>query len=104
MMQEQQRPTVETGPNGGGIDNFFGQDASPGMAQVMSGYYGESVPVAGMTVGEIRRRFGSRFDVDPNSQAVIDGRDVGDDEVIQEGQTLMFTHRAGEKGAWMLPS
>ncbi|MEM1294307.1 MAG: hypothetical protein AAGH89_03010 [Verrucomicrobiota bacterium] len=101
MIQEQTRPTAEAGPSGGGIDNFYNQDASPGMANILAGPYGENVPVAGMTVGEIRARFRDRFDIDPQSQAVIDGSDVGDDEVVNEGQTLMFTYRAGEKGAYL---
>jgi hypothetical protein len=51
-----------------------------------------------MPVGEIRRRFRDRFDLDPNSQAVLDGNDVGDDVVVRPGQALMFARRAGEKG------
>jgi hypothetical protein len=52
-----------------------------------------------MSVGEIRRRFRDRFDLDPHSQAVLDGHDVGDDVVVRAGQALMFVRRAGEKGA-----
>jgi hypothetical protein len=42
--------------------------------------------------------FADRFDLDPLSQAVIDGREVDDDTIVEAGQLLMFVKRAGEKG------
>jgi hypothetical protein len=97
-MQEQvQSPSVVLGPApGGGI--FDESDGPGGVATVASGVYAEQIPVVNSSVGEIRRRFADRFDIDPRSQAVIDGQDVGDDIVVRAGQVLMFTHRAGEKG------
>jgi len=65
---------------------------------VSSGPYVEELPVGNLSVGEIRRRFRDRFDLDPRSQAVLDGHDVGDEAVVQPGQALMSTRRAGEKG------
>ena len=46
---------------------------------VSHGVHTESLPVGNMTVGEIRRRYADRFDIDPHSQAEVDGRVVGDE-------------------------
>jgi hypothetical protein len=84
----------------GGSSTLF--DSAPDAelpVNVSSGPYAEPLPVGNLPIGEIRRRFGDRFDLDPNSQAVLDGYEVGDDIVVRPGQSLMFTRRAGEKGA-----
>lgn len=98
-MNELIRPDHERsgGPSGGG--GLF--DESPDCqlpVTVSSGPYAERLPVGNMTVGEIRQRYRDRFDLDPQSQAVLDGNDVGDDAVVRHGQALMFCRRAGEKG------
>jgi hypothetical protein len=49
-------------------------------------------------VGEIRRLLRDRLDVDPRSDAVLDGNDVSDEVVVGPGQTLRFVRRSGEKG------
>jgi len=98
MQERTHTPTVLPGPGSGG-DIFDASPAGGGLATVASGVYAEQIPVSGMSVGEIRRRFADRFDIDPRSQAVLDGQDVADDVVVRDGQALMFTHRAGEKGA-----
>jgi hypothetical protein len=99
-MSELTRPlserTAGAGNGGGLFDDVPGASLS---VMVSSGPYAEQLPVGGMTVGEVRRRFRDRFDLDPNSQAVVDGNDVGDETTLRPGQALMFTRRAGEKGA-----
>jgi hypothetical protein len=65
---------------------------------VSHGPYSERLPVANMSVAEIRARFHDRFDIDPTSQAVLDGTEVSDDVTVKPGQLLMFIRRAGEKG------
>jgi hypothetical protein len=67
-------------------------------AYVASGPYAEQLPVGGMSVGEIRRRYGDRFDLHPESQAILDGNPAAEDATVQPGQMLMFIRRAGEKG------
>lgn len=86
--REQFRP-VGQGPNG---------DALPGMVTVSSGPYSESLPVADSTVGEIRARLRDRFDLPPDSQAMLDGNEVGDDVVVRASQALTFVRQSGEKG------
>jgi hypothetical protein len=67
---------------------------------VSSGPYAEQLPVGNMTVGEIRQRFRDRLDLDPNSQAVLDGQEVRDDVTVRPGQALLFIRYGGEKGGW----
>ena len=88
--QSRERPT-----SGG---NFFDAADNPDTVTVSNGPYGDNYPVAGMTVAQIRARLRDRLDIDPQSQAIVDGHDVGEDTVVQHGQALMFAHRASEKG------
>lgn len=98
-MNELLRPPRENGPGSGGGGTIFADDEeSPQLVTVSSGPYAEHLPVANMSVGEIRRRFCDRLDIDARSVAVLDGRDVHDDVVVAAGQVLTFMHRAGEKG------
>ena len=100
-MNERTRPDHERHGAPGGAASLFDQAPDCHLpVTVSSGPYAESLPVGNMSVGEIRRRFRDRFDLDPNSQAVLDGNDVSDDTVVRPGQALMFTRRAGEKG-WL---
>jgi hypothetical protein len=98
-MLESTRPRREgigLGPGGSG-DIFSGADA-PGLVTVNHGPYCEQIPVGGMSVAEVRRRFRSRFDIDPHSQAYIDGAAVNDSTIVRTGQVLIFARKAGEKG------
>jgi hypothetical protein len=65
---------------------------------VCHGPYSERLPVGNLSVGEVRRRFGDRLDIDPGSQAVIDGVEVDDSTMLRGGQLLAFIRKAGEKG------
>ncbi len=99
-MQERARPARErtdTGPSGLG-DLFGGPVGSGGPVTVVNGPYAESLPAGGMTVAQIRGRYRDRFDIDPRSLAILDGDVVDDDTIVQAGQLLRFSRRAGEKG------
>jgi hypothetical protein len=98
-MAELMRPQRERlGAGAGGLDDLFGAAPGVGLVTVSHGLHTEQLPVANATVGEIRRRYADRFDIDPQSQARIDGRPVRDDETVQTGQHIMFMRHAGEKG------
>ncbi len=98
-MKEQNRPANERFSSRGGLGSIFDEADDTGrLVTVTSGPYAEQLPVGNASVGEIRARFRDRFDIDPRSVAVLDGHDVNDDTVVRAGQTLMFVHRAGEKG------
>lgn len=95
MTQEQQRaPRAVVAPGGSPFDD----DAPDGLATVSHGPYAETLPVAGMSVGEVRRRFRDRLDIDPDAVAVVDGHEVADDHAVRDGELVTFVRRAGEKG------
>ncbi|MDP6445201.1 MAG: hypothetical protein QGG36_09615 [Pirellulaceae bacterium] len=96
-MLERNRPQRQRETPGGGPDNLSPADEG-GMVTISSGVHSEALPVGSMLVGEIRRRFADRFDIDPASTAEVDGQAVSDDTVVQSGQLLIFSHRIGEKG------
>ena len=99
-MMERQRPLREGGSGGPSIlgSPFAPAADSAGPVTVSHGPYSEQLPVGGMSVAQIRSRFRDRFDIDPTSQAILDGHEVGDDIVVGNGQMLAFVRRAGEKG------
>jgi hypothetical protein len=85
--------------HGRGGTPFDVDDVLANMANVISpSGQRESLPVAGLTVGEIRRRLADRLNIDPTAQAMVGSHDVGDDVVVQPGEYLLFRRMAGEKG------
>jgi hypothetical protein len=92
------RPQEDFVPGPGAPSDVFSQGDVGGLVTVNHGLHTEQLPVGNMTVGEIRARYTDRFDIDPHSQAQIDGTPVGDDTVCRPGQMLMFVRHAGEKG------
>jgi len=84
----------------GRLAGIFDDNHEPGgLVTVAVGPYVERLPLGNSTVAQIRARFGLRFDIDPRTQAVLDGQEVGDDTLVRTGQVLMFVHKSGEKGA-----
>jgi hypothetical protein len=95
-MQEQQRTEIaRPAPAGGGLPDPFAGDRTVTVAH---GPYAERLPVADLTVGQVRQRFRDRFDIDPESRPYVDGRPADDGTVVRAGQLLLFARRAGEKG------
>src|SRR5687767_4321784 len=88
----------QIGPGGNGRDPFASNETSNGTATVSHWPYSEQLAVAGLTVRQIRDRYRDRFDLHPQSQAILNGDQVSDDTVVNENQVLMFVRRAGEKG------
>lgn len=72
--------------------------ASEGHVEVIHGVYAHRLPLSGMTVGQARSELADRMNIDPDSIAVVDGNEVGDDAILGEGQILNFVTHAGEKG------
>ena len=99
-MLEQTRSSREQTIGPGGLGSIFDEpEVLPGQITVTSGPYAEALPLAGLTVGHIRQRYQTHLDIAAGAQAVVNGRDVGEDIVLQQGQVLAFMHRAGEKGS-----
>jgi len=102
-MQEQRTQTRSTEQRSGAPGNDLFDDlgalpAGAGVATVVHGTYAEPLPVAQMTIAEVRRRFADLLDIHPQANAVLDGTPVDDDTTVAAGQTLMFLRRSGEKG------
>ena len=95
-MLERRRPQRESHAPRPGPD--FSNASDGGLVTVSHGVHSESLPVVNMTVGEIRTRFADRFDIDPESTALLDGNDVTDETIVQASQLLMFVRKAGIKG------
>jgi hypothetical protein len=68
------------------------------MATVTHGPYAEVLPIAEMTVSQVRSRFRDRLDIHPEAMAMLDGNPVDDTTTVRAGQTLMFIRQSGEKG------
>jgi len=84
----------------GGTDVFGGETAEgTDLVTVAHGHYREQLPVGGMTVAQVRKKFGTRMDIDPTAKAILDGTPVDDKQVVVPGQMLLFARVAGEKGA-----
>ena len=98
-MREKNRPRPAIGSGPSGLGDPFAPDNGSQSAMVSHGPYAEQLPVAGMTVGEIRMRYRDRFDIDPQSVAVVDGHPADETTAIQPDQILSFVRRAGEKGS-----
>ena len=100
-MQERNRPTTGIGqlPGPAGLGDVF-EPGSGGieLARVAHGVYVEQLPVVGMSVADVRARFAGRLDIDPETQAILDGSPADESTVIRTGQMLTFIRAAGEKG------
>jgi|SRR6185295_19511822 len=82
-----------------GSSPFDADDVLANMAYVISpSGQRQLLPIAGLTVADIRRRLADRLNIDPAAQAMIGNRDVGDDVVLERGEYLLFRRMAGEKG------
>ena len=70
----------------------------PGTVNVRHLSFGANLPLVGRTVGETRRLMRDRLDIDPRAEALIDGRAVDDNVVLQAGAKLVFSVVLAEKG------
>lgn len=98
LEQDYPRRREDYGAGPSGLGTIFADDDAVAMCTVSHGLHQEHLPVANMTVGQVRTRLADRMDIHPHARAQIDGRDVDDNTVVRPGQNLMFMHQAGEKG------
>lgn len=96
-MEKQRKEKKSTGGNGDIFDSVPPLPENKNV-NVSSGPYAEELPIAGSTVGEVRRRFSDRFDIDDKSTATVNGNAANDDVILKSGEALMFVRHAGEKG------
>jgi len=81
-------------------DDFAATAVAPrtGRVAVIHGIYAHTLPLAGMSVAMARLELEDRLNIAPEAVAVIDGNEVGEEELLHEGQVLNFVSPAGEKG------
>ncbi|NNC87245.1 MAG: hypothetical protein HKN82_02155 [Akkermansiaceae bacterium] len=104
-MHEQTRTTTHTTQSPAGPGIFDDPDAGQqgGAVRINSGLHSTSLPVGGLTVGQIRERYADVLEIGPQNTAVIDGQPVGDETIVRVGQNLLFVEQAGEKGRGRIP-
>jgi sulfur carrier protein ThiS len=65
---------------------------------VMSGSSSKRLPVASQKVGEVRQLLKGVFNIADKAAALVNGKEVGEDTVLQANDRLEFVKRAGSKG------
>jgi hypothetical protein len=98
MLEQFQPPRATHGPGPDGLGDIFTSDAGPDLVTCQNGPYTERLPLVGMSVAQVRARYSDRFDLDSQSIAYINGMAVSDSHRINAGETLLFSHKSGEKG------
>ena len=98
MPQERHRQRMGPAGAGPGSNIFDDPGAGTGSVTVTHGPFAEVLPVAEMTISQVRSRFQDRLDIHPGAMAMLDGNPVDENTTVQPGQTLMFIRPAGEKG------
>ena len=96
LEQTKNEQQVQIGP--APFSDEFQKPQSEGRVEVVHGLSNHSLPFVGMTAGQAKSELADLFHIDPNAQAIVDGHEVGDDVILQEGQVLTFLLTAGEKG------
>ena len=99
MSSERERTAdLSTGPDPS-TDPFETFSASQGQVEVIHGVYSHTMPLAGMSVDQVRTELSDRLHLDPEAVAVVNGEAVNEDFMLTEGQVLTFVKPAGEKGS-----
>ncbi len=101
-MNEQQRRTARQRQRTGGAPDAGSSDFAPqplGNVTVAHGIFSESLPIREMSVAAVRARMADVLDIHPESVALLDAEQVGEDAIVRAGQRLVFVRRAGEKGS-----
>ena len=66
--------------------------------QVMSGSSSKRFPVAKQKVGDVRQLLKGVLNIADKAAALVNGKEVGEDTVLQANDRLEFVKRAGSKG------
>ena len=69
------------------------------MITVVSGANENSYEtLSGKTVGQVRSLLSQLLNIDPESKASVNGTDVGESHIVQDGDEVVFSKKSGEKG------
>lgn len=66
--------------------------------RVVHGANTKHFDLSGKTVGSVRKSLREAFNIPSEAEALVDGKSVGDDFILQGGQNLEFNKEAGIKG------
>jgi hypothetical protein len=69
--------------------------------QVMSGSASKRFPVARQKVGDVRQLLKGVLNIADKAAALVNGKEVGEEAVLQANDRLEFVKRAGSKGTWV---
>jgi hypothetical protein len=101
MLQKSKRPIQEqaAAPPAGLPDPLDALDRPPQQVRVIAGADVQEMDLVGRTVGEGRTVALALFGIRPDAEALVDGRNAREDQVLGAGQVLVFVKHAGQKGA-----
>lgn len=74
------------------------EESEKGQVRVVYGIHALETHVAGRTVGSVREALRQALNISPRAVVVVDGVEVDENRVLQEGELLEFVRLAGEKG------
>lgn len=69
------------------------------MVQLISGANDANLQLAGSSIGAVRAKFSTPLNIAANAQAQVNGSTENDDFILDEGDRLVFSRAAAEKGA-----
>ncbi len=73
------------------------QTSGSGTCTVRSGAHSQTF-AAGRTVGDLRRLMSAIVNIDASAKAYSGTQEMGEDDVVHDGMSIMFTRKTGEKG------
>jgi hypothetical protein len=68
------------------------------LVEIVSGPYQDHFDIAGRSVGYARQALGVVYNIPPDAEALIDGRQAEDEAVLRPGVCLEFIRASGRKG------
>jgi len=72
-----------------------------GRVRVLYGVHALEAALAGRSIRDVRAALQQALNISPRAVAVVNGREVGADYLLKEGEQLEFVRLAGEKGAFL---
>jgi len=83
------------------VGQVHARTAGRGKVRVLYGVHALEAPLVGRSVGDVRAVLQQVLNISPRAVAVVNGREVGADHLLKEGEQLEFVRLAGEKGAFL---
>ena len=96
MSQANQQPDVQhpVSPT----SREAGASGARGNVRIQCGVHCHRFPVAGLSVGEVRRLLSELLNIPSETATVLNGESVSDEVLLQEGDALVFVRHGGAMG------